>query len=143
LDPEKRVEMFRGIFYKCVLLFIFLGTQNLFVDSYWNKFDLVKTIQIIPNVGNAPHITQNYSQFGSAVANIGDLDQDGIMDLAVGAKGEGKTASLTSANYNETSLGAVYILFMNADGTGAIVIYVFRILILSPRYTSEFIIGYH
>lgn len=43
--------------------------------------------------------------FGSAVVSIGDLDGDGIDDLAVGADRTGG------------DLGAVWILFMNADGT--------------------------
>jgi hypothetical protein len=43
-------------------------------------------------------------RFGSGVAAIGDLDGDGIGDLAVGAAGGADG-------------GAVWILFMNADGT--------------------------
>ncbi|NQV24036.1 MAG: FG-GAP repeat protein, partial [Rhodopirellula sp.] len=44
--------------------------------------------------------------FGEAVAALGDLDGDGITDLAVGAIGDGTT-----------NVGAVYILLLNADGT--------------------------
>ena len=47
-------------------------------------------------------------QFGNGVANIGDLDGDGTIDLAVGA--------VYDENI-EISEGAVYILFMNANGT--------------------------
>ena len=47
--------------------------------------------------------------FGSSVASIGDLDGDGVTDLAVGAPydddGDGE------------NLGAVWILFLNDDGT--------------------------
>ena len=46
--------------------------------------------------------------FGRAVASLGDLDNDGVSDLAVGAK------------FNDdggNGRGAVWILFMNADGT--------------------------
>ncbi len=46
--------------------------------------------------------------FGSSVAGIGDLDADGIEDIAVGAIGD---------DDGGTDRGAVWILFMNADGT--------------------------
>ncbi len=45
-------------------------------------------------------------RFGAAVASIGDLDGDGTPDLAVGTPSAGDSNS-----------GAVYILFMNIDGT--------------------------
>ena len=43
------------------------------------------------------------SRFGTSVANLGDIDKDGIDDLAVGAP--------------DDDAGAVYILLMNADET--------------------------
>ena len=46
--------------------------------------------------------------FGSSLANIGDLDGDGISDLAVGAYRDDDGAS---------NSGSVWILFLNADGT--------------------------
>ncbi|MCP3904803.1 MAG: hypothetical protein GY715_14340, partial [Planctomycetes bacterium] len=47
-------------------------------------------------------------EFGAAVAEIGDLDNDGVPDLAVGAPRDDDGAM---------DAGAVWILFMNADGT--------------------------
>ncbi len=48
-------------------------------------------------------------QFGASLASLGDLDGDGTPDLAVGA---------TSDDDGGTSgLGAVWMLFLNADGT--------------------------
>ena len=49
-------------------------------------------------------------QFGTSVAALGDLDGDGIQDLAVGAYADDDGGS---------ACGAVWILFMNADGTVA------------------------
>jgi hypothetical protein len=46
--------------------------------------------------------------FGSAVADIGDLEGDGVTDVAVGAPGDDEGG---------TDRGAVWILFMNSDGT--------------------------
>ncbi|MEQ1892584.1 MAG: PKD domain-containing protein [Planctomycetota bacterium] len=47
-------------------------------------------------------------QFGRAAANVGDLDGDGVVDVVV------------SSNYDDdggANKGAVYVLFLNADGT--------------------------
>ena len=46
--------------------------------------------------------------FGVAVAGLGDIDGDGVNDLAVGASLDGDGGSFR---------GAVYVLFLNADGT--------------------------
>jgi hypothetical protein len=46
-------------------------------------------------------------QFGSAVVSIGDLEGDGVTDLAVGAP---------YTDGGGTDRGAVWILFMNSDG---------------------------
>ncbi len=49
-------------------------------------------------------------RFGSAIANIGDLNSDGITDIAVGVDLD---------DDGGTNRGAVWILFMNDDGTVA------------------------
>jgi hypothetical protein len=49
----------------------------------------------------------NDDHFGSAAAGIGDLDGDGIDDLAVGAD---------QSDTGGTDRGAVWILFLNSDG---------------------------
>jgi hypothetical protein len=52
--------------------------------------------------------------FGSSLATLGDLDGDGLQDLAVGAVGDDDDPLPTLV-----SQGAVYILFLNTDGTPA------------------------
>lgn len=47
-------------------------------------------------------------QFGHAVASLGDIDGDGVADLAVGAPGD---------DTGGTNRGAVYVLFLQTDGT--------------------------
>jgi hypothetical protein len=46
--------------------------------------------------------------FGGSVASLGDLDGDGIVDIAVGAPGD---------DDGGTDRGAIWILFLNTDGT--------------------------
>ncbi len=58
--------------------------------------------------GFTPAALNLFDQFGGAVAGIGDLDGDGIPDLAVGASQD--------SNF-QAAEGAVYVLFLNSDGT--------------------------
>ncbi len=53
-------------------------------------------------------------QFGTSVANMGDLDGDGVTDIAVGAvkDDDGGTPGFVDAD-----VGAVYVLFMNPDAS--------------------------
>lgn len=55
-------------------------------------------------------VLNNNDQFGSSVVSIGDLNNDGITDLAVGEPFD---------DDGGTDFGAVWILFMNNDGTVA------------------------
>ncbi len=72
-------------------------------------FPIVKSYQKIGNMeGNFTGILDVNNLFGWAVASIGDLNGDGIIDLAAGAPGD------SSGGLN---IGAVYILFMYPDGT--------------------------
>ncbi|HHZ64119.1 MAG TPA: DNRLRE domain-containing protein, partial [Flavobacteriales bacterium] len=58
--------------------------------------------------GSFTGILDNEDWFGYAVCDLGDLNNDGINDMAVGAHQDGDGGSLK---------GAVWILFLNADGT--------------------------
>ncbi len=55
-----------------------------------------------------PGLLDNGDLFGYAAADIGDLDGDGIHDVAVTSPGDDDGA---------TNAGAVWILFLNTDGT--------------------------
>ncbi len=57
-------------------------------------------------------------EFGCSLANIGDLDGDGVPDLAVGACGDPDVKKGWLGDHDSCfAAGAVYILFMNVDGT--------------------------
>lgn len=58
--------------------------------------------------GDFPGVLHAADQFGSAVSGLGDIDGDGIRDLAVGAIGD---------DDGGTERGAVWILFLNRNGT--------------------------
>lgn len=63
--------------------------------------------KISDGAGNLDADLDDGDRFGSAIANIGDLEGDGVTDLAVGAPGD---------NDNGDDRGAVWILFMDDDG---------------------------
>ena len=68
----------------------------------------VKSFQTIANqTGGGPALV-NGDAFGSSVTSLGDLDGDGVTDLAVGAYLD---------DTGGTDRGAIYVLFMNTDGT--------------------------
>ncbi len=69
----------------------------------------VKSYQKISDTeGNFTATLENMDHFGISLAAPGDLDGDGATDLAVGAHGDDDGGS---------GRGAVYVLFMNTDGT--------------------------
>ena len=51
--------------------------------------------------------------FGNSMTSIGDLNGDGVPDMAVGAYYDGDGGN----TYIQNRRGAVYILLMNTDGT--------------------------
>ena len=101
---------------------IFLISLKIYqVNSIWTKFDLVRTRVSWGSASNIPFKkissklngnSQNTSQFGYSVANIGDLDNDGVDDVVVGAIGESAIVNGVIQN----NAGSIYVLFMNEFG---------------------------
>ena len=65
------------------------------------------TVEINSSTTNGPTLS-NSDFFGRSIANIGDLNSDGVNDLAVGAYGDDDSGG---------ARGAVHIMFMNTDGS--------------------------
>jgi len=65
------------------------------------------TVEINDGTTNGPVLNDD-DEFGRSVANIGDLDGDGVFDIAVGAHGD---------DNGGTNRGAIHIMFMNTDGS--------------------------
>lgn len=86
------------------------STQTATMTRYVEFAHIVKRAQKISNTqGNFIGSLSSYDWFGRGAACIGDLDGDGVPDLAVGAELDDDGPG--------TDRGAVWILFMNRDGT--------------------------
>ena len=80
--------------------------SEVFADS--NSSGSVKSTAVInDSTENGPVLDDN-DRFGWSVANIGDLDGDGVDDIVAGATYDG-----TGGNKK----GAVHIMFMESDGS--------------------------
>lgn len=66
--------------------------------------------KISDTTGGFEGILNDGELFGNSVARAGDLNEDGVPDLAVGAPGD---------DDERRNAGAVWILFLNSDGTVA------------------------
>ncbi len=92
-------------------LILFLTTINLLLKITGHgvlNLDIVNSTQKITNTTGLVANFSNLDYFGWSIANIGDLNGDGVIDLAVGVTGDDDGTS---------GAGAVYILFMNTNGT--------------------------
>lgn len=66
------------------------------------------SIELGEGSGGFPFALDDGACFGAALAALGDLDGDGVPDLAVGARDQDAPGA---------SRGAVFVLFLNADGS--------------------------
>ena len=81
------------------------GVWILFLDTEGKVREKQK---IADGAGDFGGSLDNKDRFGSAIADIGDVNGDGITDLAVGAPND---------DDGSRNAGAVWILFMRMDGT--------------------------
>ena len=81
------------------------GVWILFLDTEGKVREKQK---IADGAGDFDGSLDNKDRFGSAIADIGDVNGDGITDLAVGAPNDDDVSR---------NAGAVWILFMRMDGT--------------------------
>tara|TARA_B100001057_G_scaffold231612_1_gene231860 strand:+ start:217 stop:1761 length:1545 start_codon:yes stop_codon:yes gene_type:complete len=76
---------------------------------FLNSDGTVKSQQKINDYqGNLGYSLDDEDRFGYSIANIGDIDNDGVIDIAVGSKDDDDGGINT---------GAVYIMKLNMDGT--------------------------
>ncbi|HEY2414659.1 MAG TPA: FG-GAP-like repeat-containing protein [Pirellulaceae bacterium] len=68
------------------------------------------SVKLASDTNGVPQLGGFLYLFGTSVASLGDLDGDGVPDLAVGATGDSTGGSFSAR-------GAVYVLFMNSNGT--------------------------
>jgi len=87
----------------CLLLVLTLPTPAEALDVSVLDYQKISDTE-----GNFSGILNDSDLFGNAVASIGDLDGDGVTDIAVGARADDDGGN---------SLGAIWILFLNTDGT--------------------------
>jgi len=100
--------MVQNTFIKTLCLsFLVLSLNSSFVSNA--QTTTVLSQQKISDIeGNFAGVLDDSDRFGVSVANLGDLDGDGVNDLAVGADLD---------DDGGTNRGAVWILFMHSDGS--------------------------
>lgn len=85
--------------------------------TFLNPDGTVKRLQEISNTepSGFSAVLNDGAQFGGQVGNLGDLDGDGITDIAVSSRPDGDDG--TPDDGGTRSTGAFWILFLNEDGS--------------------------
>jgi hypothetical protein len=91
------------------LLVLFLITS--FLNLHAQQGSIVSTQKISALEGNLTAQLDAGDYFGYSLANIGDVDKDGVTDVAVGS-----ILFEDSSQGSYSSIGAVYILFLQSVG---------------------------
>jgi hypothetical protein len=98
LDGDGNPELAAGVFGENAVYVLFLNTDG----------TVRRHVRIADGSGGLPAATTGATHFGASCAAVGDLDGNGVPELAVGA------------NVDDTGFpdaGALYVLFLNPDGT--------------------------
>ena len=85
-----------------------IGLGSLLATTGSAQSGIVDSVKWSATSGGLSGGIDHYDQFGSSLAALGDLDGDGIDDVAVGAYFH---------DGNQIFEGEVFVLFLNADGT--------------------------
>ncbi|MFN3404242.1 MAG: immunoglobulin domain-containing protein [Cytophagaceae bacterium] len=103
-----------GYSYRCIVS----GTCALTVNSNSATLSVTNPVGLPVNYNKISSLYGNFlaplddhDNFGYSVASIGDINNDGIIDLCVSATGD------DDGSGQSDSKGAIYILFMDSDGT--------------------------
>jgi len=96
-----------------ILIFLIVAVINLLIFSIKAEAETlhysIESIQKISNIsGGLDGILSPKDFFGHSITSMGDVNGDGVQDIAVGVPLD---------DDGGTNRGAVYILFMNRDGT--------------------------
>ena len=98
----------RSVVVAVVALAVVMSGQRAHAQPGW----VLSHQKISDTQGGFKGILDNGDNFGRSVASLGDLDGDGVGDLAVGANLDDDGGACCF-----TDRGAVWVLFLNADGT--------------------------
>jgi hypothetical protein len=101
--PDLAVGASRGPFYS-------VGSSRVFILFLSKDGSVHDQIEIGQGQGGLNASVDNGDLFGEALANLGDLDGDGVPELAVGANGDDEGGQ---------DRGAVHVLFLNGAKTAA------------------------
>ena len=93
----------RCFYFTLFLLYLTFSYQHTYSQSIFYEHQKIST-----KAGNLQAKLQREDHFGFALADIGDLDADGVSEMAVGAPGDDDGGE---------NIGAVWILFMKANGS--------------------------
>ena len=101
---------------------VFGGSANkVYIGSFYDDFTLNWNQTISDDsgdmfAGNSGTYFADNDEFGESLVNLGDVDGDGVVDIAVGSENDHSDERELGQSTSEGH-GAVYVLFMNNNGT--------------------------